>query len=158
MCVTTGTITTATGLEPTGGATIITGLAVGTTATTSITIRGLTGGLFLHSPRARVGSVGPRRPRCGRNRCTQTDQAHTLQGQVDKDTQRLAFRIGESEDIVVESGLYNLTQDDTPVLVHFGPDQVENWLLVRLAQPEEQQGQMGEVRCYTAFWRGPFLG
>ena len=66
---------------------------------------------------------------------TQTDQTQSVQGQVDKDTQRVAFRIGESEDIVVESGLYNLTQEQAPLLVHFGPDKVENWLLVRLEDP-----------------------
>jgi hypothetical protein len=70
---------------------------------------------------------------------TQTDRAQSVQGQVDKQTQRVAFRIGESEDIVVESGLYNLTQDDAPVLVHFGTDRIENWLLVRLENPEASQ-------------------
>ncbi len=69
---------------------------------------------------------------------TQTDKAQSVQGQVDKETQRVAFRVGESEDIVVETGLYNLTQSEAPVLVHFGADRVENWLLVRLDQPENQ--------------------
>ncbi len=70
-----------------------------------------------------------------------TDQAQAIQGQVDKQTQRAAFRIGESEDIVVETGLYNLTQDEAAVLVHFGPDRVENYLLVRLDAPEEEPQQ-----------------
>ena len=52
-----------------------------------------------------------------------------------KETQRVAVRFGESEDIVIETGLYNLTQAETPVLVHLGPDKVENWLLVRLDDP-----------------------
>ncbi|MGE0609550.1 MAG: hypothetical protein AB7O62_20840 [Pirellulales bacterium] len=68
---------------------------------------------------------------------TSTDKAQTVQGQVDKETQRVAFRIGDSQDIVVETGLYNLTQDQAPVLVHFGTEKTENWLLVRLEQPEE---------------------
>ncbi len=68
---------------------------------------------------------------------TETDLAQSVQGQVDKETQRVAMRIGESEDIIVESGLYNLTQDDAPLLVHFGADRVENWLLVRMENPEE---------------------
>ncbi len=70
---------------------------------------------------------------------TQTDQAETIQGKVDQETQRVAFRIGESEDVVVESGLYNLTQDEAPVLVHFGGERVENWLLVRLENPEADE-------------------
>jgi hypothetical protein len=66
-----------------------------------------------------------------------TDSTQAIQGQVDKETQRVAVRIGESEEIVAETGLYNLTQDEAPVLVHFGPDRVENYLLVRLKEPEE---------------------
>lgn len=69
-----------------------------------------------------------------------TDQATTILGQADKETQRVALRVGESEDIVLETGLYNLTQDEAPVMVHFGPDRVENWLLVRLEQPSDQGG------------------
>ena len=65
-----------------------------------------------------------------------TDQAESIQGQVDKETQRVAFRVGESEDVIVESGLYNLTQEEAPVLVHFGTDRVEDWLLIRLEAPE----------------------
>lgn len=68
---------------------------------------------------------------------TQTDQADTVQGQVDQATQRVAFRIGESEDVVVETGLYNLTLQDVPILVHFGPEKTENWLLARLDASEE---------------------
>ena len=70
---------------------------------------------------------------------TQTDQAQSVQGRVDKQTQRVAMRVGESENIVVETGLYNLTQENAPVLVHFGADKVEDWLLVRLDNPENQQ-------------------
>ncbi len=66
---------------------------------------------------------------------TQTDDAQSVQGQVDKNTQRVAFRIGESQDVVVETGIYNLTQEEAPVLVHFGQDRVENWLLVRMDNP-----------------------
>ena len=68
-----------------------------------------------------------------------TEQAQSVLGQVDKDTQRVAFRIGDNENIVVETGLYNLTQQECPVLVHFGTDKVEDWLLVRLEDPEPQQ-------------------
>src|SRR5262249_32860937 len=66
-----------------------------------------------------------------------TDAAQTVQGQVDKQTQRVAFRIGDASNIVVESGLYNLTQEQAPVLVHFGADKVEQYLLVRLKQSED---------------------
>ena len=37
----------------------------------------------------------------------------------------------------MEAGIFNLTQEETPVLIHFGTDRTENWLLVRLNQQEE---------------------
>jgi hypothetical protein len=67
---------------------------------------------------------------------TQTNDAETIQGRVDKETQRVAMRVGDKENIVAETGLYNLTQDEAPMLVHFGPDKVEEWLLVRLEDSE----------------------
>ncbi len=76
---------------------------------------------------------------------TQTDQADTIQGQVDKEPQRVAFRIGQSDSIVVETGLYNLTQEEAPALVHFGTDRVENWLLVRLEQEGDDAGDTAET-------------
>lgn len=68
----------------------------------------------------------------------QTDVTQAVQGQVDKETQRVAFRIGDNENVVVETGLYNLTQDETPVLVHYGADKTEYFLLVRLPEPEDE--------------------
>jgi hypothetical protein len=50
--------------------------------------------------------------------------------------------VGESDKIVVETGLYNLTQNEAPVLVHFGPEKVETYLLVRLQDPEEQSSML----------------
>jgi hypothetical protein len=74
---------------------------------------------------------------------TVTDKAETVQGQVDQQTQRVAFRIGDNQNLVAETGSYNLTQDETPLMVHFGSDRVEQYLLVRLDQPaEEPVGQM----------------
>lgn len=66
---------------------------------------------------------------------TQTDDAQSVQGQVDKETQRVAMRIANSDEVVIETGIYNLTQDETPILVHFGTDRTENWMLVRLENP-----------------------
>jgi hypothetical protein len=56
----------------------------------------------------------------------------------------VAFRIGESENIVVETGLYNLTQEEAPALVHFGTEKVEDWLLVRLEASEQEDGEKKE--------------
>ncbi len=74
----------------------------------------------------------------------QTNTTKTVQGQVDKQTQRVAFRIGENDNVVAETGLYDLSQNEAPLLVHFGPDKVENYLLVRLDAPPDENGQPGQ--------------
>lgn len=65
-----------------------------------------------------------------------TDQTVAVQGRVDKDTQRVAFTMGDNPNVVYESGIYNLTQDETPLLVHKG-DETDIYMLVRLDPPED---------------------
>jgi hypothetical protein len=60
-----------------------------------------------------------------------TGQTFPVQGRVDKETQRVAFTIGDSKDVVFETGIYNLTQQQTPLLVH-GDGREETYLLLRL--------------------------
>jgi hypothetical protein len=67
---------------------------------------------------------------------TVTDKNERIQGSVDKQTQRVAFTVGDNTTNVVETGLYNLTKDEAPCLIHFGSDRTEQWLLVRLKNPE----------------------
>ena len=59
-----------------------------------------------------------------------------IQGAVDKKTQRVAWTVGKNKNTVCETGLYNLTQDEAPALIHIGKDKTQQWLLVRLKQPE----------------------
>jgi copper ion binding protein len=65
-----------------------------------------------------------------------TDAAEEVSGMVAKDTQRAAWTIGNNKTTVMETGLYNLTEDEAAVLVHFGTDQTQQWLMVRLEEPE----------------------
>jgi hypothetical protein len=58
-----------------------------------------------------------------------------ISGQVDKKTQRVAWKIG-TNNTVIETGLQNLGQDVASCLVHFGPDTTQTWLLIRLKQPQ----------------------
>lgn len=70
---------------------------------------------------------------------TTTDQTLPVEGSVDKETQRAAWSIGDNRDTVMETGIYNLTQDETPVLIHFGNQQTQTWLMVRLEEPESEK-------------------
>ena len=65
-----------------------------------------------------------------------TGENKPIAGSVDKQSQRAAWHIGDNMNTVIETGLYNLTQDVTTVLMHFGKDQTQTWLMVRLPAPE----------------------
>ncbi len=71
---------------------------------------------------------------------TATDTVRPIKGMVDKKSQRAAwtFADGKNTDIIMEAGLYNLTQDQTEALVHFGKDKTQQWLMVRLNQPPDE--------------------
>jgi len=60
-----------------------------------------------------------------------------VHGAVDSKTQRAAWTVGDNTTTVYETGIYNLTKEQTPVLVHFGKDRTQQWLLVRMQQPED---------------------
>ena len=70
-----------------------------------------------------------------------TDTGRPVKGMVDKKSQRAAwtFADGKNTDIIMETGIYNLTQDQTEALVHFGKDKTQQWLMVRLDQPEGEK-------------------
>src|SRR4029077_20424203 len=65
-----------------------------------------------------------------------TNQTFPVQGRVDKETQRVAFTVGDAKEVVFETGIYNLTQQQTPLLVH-GDGREEIYLLLRLEQPKD---------------------
>jgi len=72
-----------------------------------------------------------------------TGATHAIEGMVDEQTQRAAWKAadGTNADIVMETGVFNLTQDQAPVLVHFGPEQTQNVLLVRLDESERPESE-----------------
>ena len=66
-----------------------------------------------------------------------TNQAFPIQGRVDPQTQRVAFYVIGAENTVFETGMYNLTQAQTPVMIHKnGGRTTQNALLVRLNPPQ----------------------
>ena len=71
---------------------------------------------------------------------TATKQNQVVQGSVDKQTQRVAFTVGDNKANIIETGLYNLTKEESPCLIHLGKDSTEQWLLVRLQNTEASAG------------------
>jgi hypothetical protein len=70
-----------------------------------------------------------------------TDTSVPIYGSVDKRTQRAAWFVGEKKDTVYETGVGNLTQPETSMLVHIGKDRTQQWTLVRLEPPKEGEAK-----------------
>jgi hypothetical protein len=66
---------------------------------------------------------------------TLTDEALPILGSIDPNTQRAAWYVGDNRSTIYETGAYNLTQPETQVLIHFGPERFQTWLMVRVAAP-----------------------
>ena len=66
---------------------------------------------------------------------TATDNAFEVEGTVDTESQRAAWGpVGEDWPIM-ETGIYNLTENEAGVLMHFGDGQTQQWTIVRLDEP-----------------------
>ena len=67
-----------------------------------------------------------------------TKEVLSFEGAVDRQTQRVAWAVGDKEPTVMETGVFNLTQKQTPVFVHLDGSEPRTWLLVRLDATSEQ--------------------
>jgi hypothetical protein len=66
---------------------------------------------------------------------TLTDDQRPIAGQVEKASQRVAWRIGDNTETIFVTSLANLTQDVSPLAIHFGNTRTQTWLLVRMPEP-----------------------
>jgi hypothetical protein len=66
------------------------------------------------------------------------DNTLPVYGSVDPRTQRIAWSVGDKKTVVFETGLNNLLQPQTAVLVHHGTEQTVQMMLIRLDQPPPQ--------------------
>ena len=48
-----------------------------------------------------------------------TEQVTPVTGSVDKESERVALKLEGNDSLVMEIGLYNLTNDEVPALIHF---------------------------------------
>jgi hypothetical protein len=67
---------------------------------------------------------------------TATDNSTEVEGMIDKKSQRAAWGAVGKDWPIMETGIYNLSQDDAPALLHFADGQTQQWLMVRLEEPE----------------------
>jgi hypothetical protein len=62
------------------------------------------------------------------------DNTLPVYGSVNEKTQRAAWSIGEKKEVVFETGMANLTRDETPILVHYGTSNTQQLTLIRVEQ------------------------
>lgn len=68
-----------------------------------------------------------------------TNTSRPIEGTVDRETQRAAWKFSDdkNEDVVMETVIHNLTENESTALVHFGADKQESWTMVRIEEPTE---------------------
>jgi len=66
---------------------------------------------------------------------TITNDTRPVAGVIEKGSQRAAWRIDDNKETIFETTLGNLTQDVSPIAVHFGNSGTQTWLLVRMPEP-----------------------
>lgn len=66
----------------------------------------------------------------------ETGETASLEGMVDGDSQRAAWTFAGKTSPIVETGIQNLTMNETQVLVHFDGGDSKTYLLVRVDNPE----------------------
>ena len=68
---------------------------------------------------------------------TATDKSFEVQGTIDTESQRAAWGpVGEDWPIM-ETGIYNLSENQAGALLHFADGQTQEWSMVRLDEPAE---------------------
>lgn len=63
-----------------------------------------------------------------------TDTTEPVYGSVDKNTQRVAWMVGDAKAPVYEAGLVNLTEDETSMMIHYSSDRSTQATLFRIQQ------------------------
>jgi hypothetical protein len=68
---------------------------------------------------------------------TATQAVESIEGMVDKQTQRAAWTVVGKTRPLMETGIVSLTEDIAPALVHFADGTTQQWLMVRLDKPAD---------------------
>jgi hypothetical protein len=88
--------------------------------------------IFLQLALTKDGVIG------GTYENTANNSSKNVAGKVDKSTQRAAWAVtDDNQEMVMEAGIFNLTQPQAPVLIHWGKDKTQTWLMVRMDPPKK---------------------
>jgi hypothetical protein len=65
-----------------------------------------------------------------------TGESKAVKGAVDKKNMRASWIVGDNKAVVYDTGLNNLMQEQSQMLVHYSGEKTQQWTLVRLQQPK----------------------
>ena len=80
----------------------------------------------------------------GTFRNTATGSFFEVEGTIDEKTQRAAWGPVGEEWPIMETGIFNLTENEAGALLHFADGQTQQWTMVRLDEPQTQKPQTQE--------------
>jgi hypothetical protein len=75
-----------------------------------------------------------------------TGETATISGWMDSNTQRVTFMIGNNNNIVYDTSLPALMQGETTLLVHYGAENTQQMVLVRVPQPPQVVSHLTESK------------
>jgi hypothetical protein len=87
--------------------------------------------LFVHLTVSKEGIIA------GTFQNTALEKSQPLEGMVDKNSQRAAWVVSGTKRPLMEVGIFNLTKDTAPALVHYENAQVQQMLLIRMDEPKK---------------------
>ncbi len=67
-----------------------------------------------------------------------TDYTQAVQGQIERESGRVAWTMTESQTPVMEAGAKNLTEENATMLVYFEDGSVQTWKMIRQEAPPEE--------------------
>lgn len=70
---------------------------------------------------------------------TSTGASLEVEGTIDRDSQRAAWGPVGKEWPIMETGIYNLTENECSVLLHFENGDTQQWTMMRLDDPEADE-------------------
>ncbi|TWU40942.1 hypothetical protein Poly41_17770 [Novipirellula artificiosorum] len=73
---------------------------------------------------------------------TATDTSFEVQGTIDRDSQRAAWGPTDKDWPIMETGIYNLSENEAGALLHFADGTTQQWEMDRLDEPEDAGEQL----------------
>lgn len=71
---------------------------------------------------------------------TATEKTVEVEGTIERESQRAAWGPVDESWPIMETGIYNLTENQAGALVHFGDGKTQQWTMVRLDDPSASEG------------------